>query len=130
MRATLIRLSLLLLLGSLAYAALEGILPASWYYSGFVWIPMLTGGITLFILHGLHSRMKEAKSYIRFFMGATSAKLFLYTMIITVVGFVKPAQVIGVALCILLFYLITTAYETVSAFSAVTRKASSTEPKP
>lgn len=91
---------------------------------------MLTGGITLFILHGLHSRMKEAKSYIRFFMGATSAKLFLYTMIITVVGFVKPAQVIGVALCILLFYLITTVYETVSAFSAVTRKASSTEPKP
>ncbi|MFN5356965.1 MAG: hypothetical protein ACK5CT_10185 [Bacteroidota bacterium] len=105
-------------------------MPAKWFYSGFVWIPMLTGSITLFILNGLHTRIREAKSYVRFFMGATTAKLFLYTLIITIVGFVKPAEVIGVALCFLLFYMITTAYETASAFSAVTAKASSTEPKP
>lgn len=130
MRTTLIRLPFLLLLGSLAYVAIEPLVPAKWFYSGFVWIPILTGSITLIILNGLHTRIKEAKSYVRFFMGATSAKLFLYTLIITVMGFVNPSDVIGVALCFLFFYLITTAYETLSAFSAVTGKASSTEPKP
>lgn len=114
----------------MAYVAIEPLVPAKWFYSGFVWIPILTGSITLIILNGLHTRIKEAKSYVRFFMGATSAKLFLYTLIITVMGFVNPSDVIGVALCFLFFYLITTAYETLSAFSAVTGKVSSTEPKP
>ena len=122
MGATLIRLALLVSLGALAYHSGENLIPAAWYYPGFWWVPVLTGCITLLILYGLYSRTNDPKSYVRFFMGATAAKLFLYTLLITVVAVLAPSKATGVALSFLFFYLITTGFETATAFTSVTGK--------
>jgi hypothetical protein len=123
MGATLIRLALLVSMGALAYNSGKNLAPATWYYPNFWWVPLLTGGITMLILYGLNSRMNDPKSYVRFFMGATAGKLFLYTLLITVVAVLAPAEATGVALCFLFFYLITTGFETATAFSSVTGKS-------
>lgn len=102
----------LLTIGTMAlYHFAASWIPSAWYYGDFWWLALYIAVVTAVLHAGLLRRQHDSKSFIRFYMGSTGIKLFLYLTTIIVVAFVNKPMALPFALCFFYFYLCFTAFE-------------------
>lgn len=118
MRIYYLRISLLLLASAAIYQMLAGRVPSEWYYSDFLWVPLFIATVSVVLHRGLVQRMHDNKLFIRYYMGSTGMKLFLYLSILIVYGVLLPEKLKGFALCFFFFYFVFTALEVSTARSS------------
>lgn len=123
MQRFLIKLFLLTLLTMGLYYFAGQYLPSKWYYSNFFWLPCVIALVTAFLHSGLMKRTSDSKRFIRFYMGSTGLKLFIYLTIIIVVAFLDKPVVIPFALSFFFFYLCFTIFEVAEAYENFGHKA-------
>lgn len=73
-------------------------IPAKWYYPGLFWLPCFIAIVTAILHWGLVKRSGDSKKFIRYYMGSTGLKLFIYLTIIIVFAFINKPMVIPFAL--------------------------------
>lgn len=107
-----IRLLALTFIIAIAVYLLKEAIPSRYYYSNF---PVLLGFfiiVTVAFHAGLEkSYRKGSKEFIRYYMGATGAKLFLYLIIIIAYAMVNKENTVAFVTSFLLFYIIYTVFE-------------------
>jgi hypothetical protein len=86
-------------------------IPQKWYYVDFWWLPVFIAVVTAVLHAGLIRRQHDSKAFIRFYMGTTGIKLFIYLTIIMVVAFINKQLALPFALCFFFFYFCFTAFE-------------------
>ena len=92
------------------YSALS-LLPSEWVYENFYWLPCFIAAVTLFLHAGLMKRVHDSKNFIRYYMGATGAKLFIYLITILIFAFINKTEAIAFSLAFFFFYLCFTIFE-------------------
>ena len=82
------------------------------------WIIQIIMIVSNLIFHFGMSRAAKAggQAFIRYFMGATSAKLMVFLMIIVVYGLLNKGNSFGFILHFLVFYLLYTVFEVYFAY--------------
>lgn len=111
MRKYYLQISLLLIASVVGYSLLAGSVPPEWYYSDFLWLPLFIATVSVVLHRGLVQRMHDNKQFIRYYMGSTGMKLFLYMSVLIVYGVLLPEKLKGFALCFFFFYFVFTALE-------------------
>lgn len=107
----LLRLLLLTIITMAAYYFAAAVIPARWYYADFWWLPVFIAVVTAFLHSGLLQRKENNKAFIRFYMGSTGIRLFIYLTTIIVVAMVNKQVALPFALCFFFFYICFTAFE-------------------
>ncbi|MBL7923940.1 MAG: hypothetical protein JNL88_07060 [Bacteroidia bacterium] len=126
MQRFLVKLLLLTALTAGLYYLAGRYLAEQWYYASFFWLPLLIASVTAGLHYGLLKRKDDSKKFIRYYMGSTGLKLFLYLLIIIVFAFANKPQVIPFALCFFFFYLSFTIFEVAEAMEHFGNKGSNT----
>ncbi len=116
MQGFLIKILLLTLITTGGYFLAGNYLPANWYYPGFYWLPWMMAVVTAIFHYGLMKRKNDGKAFVRYYMGATGLKLFIYLLILLVVAFSNKAMAVPFALCFFFFYLCFTVFEVASSY--------------
>lgn len=114
----LIKLSLLTVLSSLLYALAGRFIPAQWIYKGFIWVPVLIAAVTALLHRGLLERKNDGKKFVRYYMGSTGLKLFLYLSIIIVMALVDKTSAVSFAMSFFYFYLCFTIFEVSESYQS------------
>lgn len=125
MKNFLLKLILLTLITAGLYYFSGKFIPAKWYYPDFFWLPCFIAIVTAVLHRGLVIRIGDSKKFIRYYMGSTGLKLFLYLTIIIVFAFLNKPQVIPFALSFFFFYFSFTVFEVAEAYQNFGTKASS-----
>lgn len=87
-------------------------LPARAAFAGFYVIQLIVIGVTLAIHSGLTNAGKKSnQAFIRFFMGATAGRLFLYMVIMIIYGLLNRESAFGFILHFFVLYLVYTIFE-------------------
>ncbi len=107
----LFRLFLLTIATMAAYHFAGSVIPPKWYYADFWWLPVFIAVVTALLHSGLLQRRDDNKKFIRFYMGSTGIRLFIYLTTIIVVAMVNKAVAMPFALCFFFFYICFTAFE-------------------
>lgn len=106
-----LRLTLLTILTMGIYHFAAAVIPEKWYYPDFWWLPVFIALITAVLHSGLLQRKDNSKAFIRFYMGSTGIRLFIYLTTIIVVAVVNKPLALPFALCFFFFYICFTAFE-------------------
>lgn len=122
MSGFLLRLALLTAATMALYYWAADIIPARWYFRDFWWLPFFIAMVTLVMHTGLLKRQHDGKSFIRYYMGSTGVKLFIYLTTIIVVAFINKPMAVPFALCFFFFYSCFTVFEVASAMKHFGRK--------
>jgi len=107
-------LSLLLFSAVLAAAFyfLQPLLPAKAAFENFILIQLFIVAVTILIHIGLiRAGEQSGQAFIRFFMGATAGKLFLYMLVMIGYALFNKETAFGFIIHFFLFYLLYTAFE-------------------
>jgi hypothetical protein len=87
-------------------------LPAKFFFESYMIILFLFFIVTLLFHIGLQKSFeKSSKDFIRYYMGATGAKLFVFLIIILIYAFLNKEKAVSFALTFFFFYLIFTVFE-------------------
>ncbi|MBK7886404.1 MAG: hypothetical protein IPJ86_03605 [Bacteroidetes bacterium] len=116
MKNFLLKLILLTSLTSGIYYFMGNYIPAKWYYAEFLWLPCFIAIVTAILHWGLVKRSGDSKKFIRYYMGSTGLKLFIYLTIIIVFAFINKPMVIPFALSFFFFYFSFTVFEVAEAY--------------
>ena len=83
------------------------------YISGAIWFLFVFFIFTTAFIHYLllSASKKKPQHFVRAFMAATSIKLFIYLLLITLYSFFNSSQAISFVLSFLILYLLYTAFE-------------------
>jgi hypothetical protein len=100
------------------------IIPAKWFFNSYVWIDLLFVLVTYSFHLGLvKSHSKGGKHFIRYYIGATGAKLFFFLMLIIVYALLNKEEAVSYALAFFYFYFIFTVFEVKTAYGQFGRNA-------
>jgi hypothetical protein len=111
-------------IAGVVYYSLGEVLPSRFYFSQFYWLLLLFIGITFLFHYGLQRNFeKGSKDFIRYYMGATGARLFFFLTIILIYGFLHKESAVGFALGFFFFYLIFTVFEVIVSFNKFGRSS-------
>ena len=124
MQKFIIKLIVITLLTAGIYAMLGNVIPQKWYYTNFYWLPIFIAFITLILHHGLYTRRNDGKKFIRYYMGSTGLKLFIYLTTIIIFAFINKPMVIPFALCFFFFYFCFTIFEVLESYGDLGRSIS------
>ncbi len=122
MQKFIIKLIVITSLTAGVYALLGNVIPAKWYYINFYWLPIFIAFITLILHHGLYTRRNDGKKFIRYYMGSTGLKLFIYLTTIIIFAFINKPMVIPFALCFFFFYFCFTIFEVLESYGGFREK--------
>ncbi|CAN5536177.1 hypothetical protein BH11BAC2_BH11BAC2_02930 [soil metagenome] len=118
MNKFLLQLAGISLISGAIYYGLGQVIDPKFWYAHFYYLLILFFIITFLFHLGLTRSLKKgSKDFIRYYMGATGAKLFLFLMIITIYAFINKAGTIAFALGFFFFYLFFTAFEVSIAYT-------------
>ena len=106
-----LRLLLLTLISTAIYHLAGNYIPPKWYFENFYWLPCVIATVTGILHFGLMQRKEDSKKFIRYYMGSTGVKLFLYLLIILAFAFMNKQEAVPFALCFFFFYLCFTVFE-------------------
>jgi hypothetical protein len=112
----LLKLILVALLSATLYFLAGLYLPAQWHYTSFSWIPVLFAVTTYLFHQGLSQRSNDSKKFVRFYMGATAARLFFYLTVIIIFALLNRSQATVFALSFFFFYLCFTVFEVAESY--------------
>jgi hypothetical protein len=91
---------------------LQPVLPAKAAFGNFIFIQLFILAVTMgFHLGLIRSGEKSNSGFVRFFMGATSAKLLLYMMVMVGYALFNKETAFGFILHFFIFYLLYTIFE-------------------
>lgn len=125
MRNFLIQLILVACGASLAYFLLGYVMPQRFFFDSYLWIALLFFMVTYSFHIGLKKNYhKGSKEFVRYYMGATGAKLFFFLILIIVYGMLNKAEAISYALAFFYFYIIFTVFEVSVALKQFGNKTS------
>ena len=117
-------LTVIAVAAAIIYYLLGYIMPPEWYFRSYLWIDLLFFIVTFSFHLGLRrSHTKGGKHFIRYYIGATGAKLFFFLMLIVLYGVLNKEEAIGYALAFFYFYFVFTVFEVKTAYSEFGRKA-------
>lgn len=117
MRSFPLQLLLVAVIAAVVYYALGFILPEAWFFSSYIWIDLLFILVTYSFHRGLkRSHTKGGKHFIRYYLGATGAKLFFFLLLIIIYALVNKAEAVSYALAFFYFYFVFTVFEVRTAF--------------
>lgn len=125
----LLRLALLTLITMAAYHFAAAVIPAKWYFPDFWWLPLFIALVTAVLHSGLLQRKDNSKAFIRFYMGSTGIRLFIYLTTIIIVAVLNKALALPFVLCFFFFYICFTAFEVSGAMKYFGRSASTVSEK-
>jgi hypothetical protein len=112
-----LQLFILTILAGVAYAFLGPHIPSRFYFDSYVVLLVLFVIVTSLFHIGLQrSFTSGSKAFIRYYMGATGAKLFLFLMMIMIYAFINKAHAVAFALCFFFFYIFYTIFEVSIAY--------------
>jgi len=95
----------------------QPVLPAKAAYANFVYIQLFILAVTISFHAGLmKAGNKSDGGFVRFFMGATAAKLFLFMMVMVGYALFNGDTAFGFILHFFIFYLLYTIYEVASVY--------------
>lgn len=124
MRNFLLQLAAISVIAAVSYYLLGFIVPAKWFFNSYVWIDLLFVLVTYSFHIGLmKSHSKGGKHFIRYYIGATGAKLFFFLMLIIVYALLNKEEAVSYALAFFYFYFIFTAFEVKTAYQQFGRNA-------
>lgn len=124
MRSFQIQLVIIAVLAAGLYYLLGFALPSHLFFNGYVWIDLLLVLVTYSFHRGLvKSHSKGGKHFIRYYMGATGAKLFFFLLLIIVYAFLNKEEAVSYALAFFYFYLVFTVFEVRTAFRQFSRQS-------
>jgi hypothetical protein len=107
-----LKLGIFSILIGIAMYFIEPVLPQKTQFPNHYFIHLFIIIITLLFHIGLiNAGQKSDAAFIRFFMGATGAKLFLFMSIMLVYGLMNKAGAFGFILHFFVYYLFYTAFE-------------------
>jgi hypothetical protein len=117
-------LTVLAVAAALVYFLLGYVMPPKWYFRSYVWIDLLFYIVTFSFHLGLRrSHLKGGKHFIRYYIGATGAKLFFFLLLIVLYGVLNKEEAVSYALAFFYFYFVFTVFEVKIAYSQFGRKA-------
>jgi len=116
MQKFIIKLIVITLLTAGIYAMAKNIIPEKWYYDNFYWLPLFIAFVTLILHKGLYTRRNDGKRFIRFYMGSTGLKLFLYLTTIIIFALMNKPLTIPFTLCFFFFYFSFTIFEVYESY--------------
>ena len=100
------------LIMGVAYFFIGQALPPKFFFENYLLILILFFIVTLLFHIGLQKSFeKSSKDFIRYYMGATGAKLFVFLFIILIYAFLNKEKAVAFALTFFFFYLIFTVFE-------------------
>lgn len=95
-----------------AYFFIGQSLPSKFFFENYLIILILFFVITLLFHLGLQKSFeKSSKDFVRYYMGATGAKLLVFLFIILIYAFLNKEKAVSFALTFFFFYLIFTVFE-------------------
>ena len=116
-KSFLIKLALIAAIAGSLYFSLQQILPAEFYFPPFGYLLLLFIIVTLLFHVGLQrSFEKGSKHFIRYYMGASGMKMFVFLVIIIIFALLNKKQAVAFTLCFFFFYLFFTVFEAVLSF--------------
>lgn len=105
---------------------LQSSLPPKAIFGDFYIIQLLIFAVTLGLHSGLMNAGKKSnQAFIRFFMGATAVRLFIYMAIMIIYALFNKEKAFGFILHFFILYLLYTAFEVVFTFRQFSGKNSS-----
>ena len=117
MKSFLIKLALIAAIAGSLYFALQQILPVQFYFPPFGYLLILFILVTFLFHLGLqYSFDKGSKHFIRYYMGASGMKMFVFLVIIIIFALLNKKQAVAFTLCFFFFYLFFTIFEAVISF--------------
>ena len=112
-----LQLFLLTIIAGVAYAVLGPHLPVRFFFVSYPKVLLLFVIVTTLFHIGLQrSFQKGSKAFIRYYMGASGAKLFLFLMMIMIYAFIHKSNAVAFALCFFFFYIFYTVFEVAIAY--------------
>ena len=113
----LLRLVLFSLGLGIAFYFIQPVMPVKMAFAGFWWIQLMVFFVTISFHFGLmRAGERGDQAFIRFFMGATAVKLFLYMVIMIGYALFNKETAVGFIIHLFLFYLLYTAFEVASVY--------------
>ena len=110
-------------IAAVTYYLLGYIIPAKWFFNSYGWSDWLFVLVTYSFHLGLvKSPSKGGKHFIRYYIGATGAKLFFFLMLIIVYALLNKEEAVSYALAFFYFYFIFTVFEVKTAYGQFGRK--------
>ena len=104
---------------------LQDLLPSKAVFKDFYIIELVIFAVTLGLHTGLMNAGKRGnQAFIRFFMAATAARLFIYMVIMILYGMFFKENAFGFILNFFLIYLFYTVFEVIYTFKQMNRKSS------
>lgn len=122
MQKFIIKLIIITLLTAGIYVYLGNLVPEKWYYPNFYWLPVFISLITLVLHYGLYVRRNDGKKFIRYYMGSTGLKLFIYLSTIIIFAFINKPLTIPFTLCFFFFYFCFTIFEVLESYGGFREK--------
>ncbi|HMT28595.1 MAG TPA: hypothetical protein PKD91_04875 [Bacteroidia bacterium] len=108
----LIKLGIFSLTVAVIFFFLEPVFPAKMVFKNHIYIQLFMMTVTYFFHTGLiRAGQKSDQAFIRFFMGATGIKLFLFMVIMILYGLTNKETAFGFILHLFLYYLLYTVFE-------------------
>lgn len=112
-----LQLFILTILAGVAYAFLGPHIPVRFYFDSYINLLLLFVFVTTLFHIGLQRSFNNgSKAFIRYYMGASGAKLFLFLMMIIIYAFINKANAVAFALCFFFFYIFYTVFEVSIAY--------------
>jgi hypothetical protein len=122
MQKFIIKLIVITLLTAGIYAMLGNVFLKNGITQTFIGYRLFIAFITLILHHGLYTRRNDGKKFIRYYMGSTGLKLFIYLTTIIIFAFINKPMVIPFALCFFFFYFCFTIFEVLESYGGFREK--------